>query len=267
MRLGVVGDIHWNVDPNAPPQFWHNSYEPEALERRLAEAVALFAREEVQLAVFLGDLSDLGDEASLDEVLARVPGPLAVVAGNHDGDRDALERTATRHTTTLLDRHAVTVDDVMILGIGAEAAETGRPRSRSVRPAIPDVGTLLVVASHFPLLSEAGRLAEAGLPYPGDLVDGEVVAKCVAKSQPALVLSGHVHARCTRTHGALLQLSVGALIEPPFDAAIVDVALGPPPTVHRRSHRLGPVAAFEPVFAPEEEQWEWTGTEWQARLD
>lgn len=149
----------------------------------------------MQLIVFLGDLSDLGDEATLDQVLAPAPGPLAAVAGNHDGDRAALERVATRHTTVLLDRHAVPVDSMMILGIGAEATETGRPRYRSVRPAIPDVVNLLIVASHFPLLSEASRLATAGLPHPGDLVDRDVLARRVVEVHPALVNSGHVHAR------------------------------------------------------------------------
>ena len=97
----------------------------------------------------------------------------------------------------------------------------------------------MVVASHFPILSEAYKVAAAGLPYAGDLVNrADVEARLVGDPRPKLVLSGHIHARCSTHAGPLLQLTVGALIEPPFDATIVEIdpsGLG----VHRTARRLG----------------------------
>ena len=72
------------------------------------------------------------------------------------------------------------------------------------------------------------------------------------------MLSGHIHARCSAQEGSLLQFSVGALIEPPFDATIVEIETEGP-RVRRRSRRLGEIAAIDPVFAPDEESWEWAG--------
>jgi hypothetical protein len=49
------------------------------------------------------------------------------------------------------------------------------------------------------------------------------------------------------------------VIEPPFDASIVDVD---PDGVSRTARRLGPVAVTDPVFAAEEERWRWAGDRW-----
>lgn len=265
MRLGVVSDIHWNVDTAAPPQAWHNPHEPEALDRRLGEALALFIGAEAGAVVLLGDLSDRGDEASLDCVLARTARwerPVCVVGGNHDLDRAGLARVAAAHGAALLDGETVEQEGALLTGIGVEPTGSGAPRFRSLAaPVLPTSG-LAVVASHYPLLSEAARLADAGLPYPGDLVDRDGLALFLAEAgDPVVVLSGHAHARCTQTRGPLLQLSFGALIEPPFDCAVVRLE---ETRVTRSSHRLGPIAAFEPVFAPAEESWLWTGEAWRA---
>jgi hypothetical protein len=121
---------------------------------------------------------------------------------------------------------------------------------------------LVVVASHFPLLSEASRLAAAGLQYPGDLVNrADLEDRLVADARPKVVLCGHIHARCSTYHGPLLQLTVGALIEPPFDATIVEldpVGL----SVRRTARRLGAIAAVDPVFAGDDERWQRTDGRW-----
>ena len=84
-------------------------------------------------------------------------------------------------------------------------------------------------------------------------------ARLTDDPRPKLVLSGHIHARCATTAGSLLQLTVGALIEPPFDATIVDID---PEVVSRSARRLGPVAEPDPVFAADEERWRWDGHAW-----
>jgi hypothetical protein len=120
---------------------------------------------------------------------------------------------------------------------------------------------LVVIASHFPLLSEASRVAAAGLPYAGDLVNRlDLDGRLRSDGRPKLVLSGHIHARCSTHDGPLLQFTVGALIEPPFDATLVEID---GTSVRRTARRLGEIAVTDPVFAADDELWEWTGERWE----
>jgi hypothetical protein len=78
-------------------------------------------------------------------------------------------------------------------------------------------------------------------------------------------VGGHVHARASATRGPVLQLSAGALVEPPYECALVDLDL---PwegvlAVERRSLRLlERSSAHEPVFSPEQEAWRFEGDRW-----
>jgi hypothetical protein len=49
------------------------------------------------------------------------------------------------------------------------------------------------------------------------------------------------------------------LIEPPFDATIVEIDSG---GVSRSARRLGEVGEPDPVFTPDEERWRWDGQSW-----
>ena len=122
---------------------------------------------------------------------------------------------------------------------------------------------LVVVASHFPVLSEASRVAAAGLPYAGDLVNrDDLEGRLRSDSRPTLVLSGHIHARCSTHDGSLLQFTVGAMIEPPFDATIVEIDKTTL-RVRRTARRFGEVAVTDPVFAADEELWQKSGDGWE----
>ena len=59
------------------------------------------------------------------------------------------------------------------------------------------------------------------------------------------------------------QLTVGALIEAPFDCAIVDVQGDGDVTVRRRTFTLGDAPRINPVFAPADERWRWSGDHWR----
>ena len=109
------------------------------------------------------------------------------------------------------------------------------------------------------MLSEASRVAGGGIPYAGDIVNrAELEAGLRAAGRPTVVLSGHIHVRCSTDDGTLLQFTVGALIESPFDATIVE--LDPAALeVRRTSRRLGEPAPFDPVLAPDEERRRWDG--------
>ena len=60
--------------------------------------------------------------------------------------------------------------------------------------------------------------------------------------------------------GPLLQFTVGALIEPPFDATLVEID---GPSVRRTARRLGEIAVTDPVFAADDERWQWADGRWE----
>ncbi len=99
-----------------------------------------------------------------------------------------------------------------------------------------------VLISHFPALSLATPITASGFPYPGDLIDRqELEDRLTARAAPTVVMSGHVHARAADARGCVLQLTCGAMVEPPYECAVIDVdrADGGTVTVHRQSIRLG----------------------------
>jgi hypothetical protein len=265
VRIGILSDLHCELEPAGSR--WINPYASERLDAMVDDALAWFRDADADLIVVLGDLVQFPLPRDLGHVFARLAAgasaPLAVVNGNHDlrlGDEFAAR--ARSHGISLLSEQPLAYGGVDIRGVEVESGAKP-PQYRGRADAWAAGAALDVVASHFPLLSQAERVAAAGLPYPGDLVNrGELEARIAAAPAPTLVLSGHIHARCTAAAGSLLQFTVGALIEPPFDATIVEVD-GEGSRVRRTARRLGAIATIDPVFAPEEEAWEWDGR-WQA---
>ena len=264
MRIGVLSDLHCELEPTGSR--WINVFEPERLDERLDAALGWFAEERVDLILLLGDVVQFANYADLEHALARVAAAevasVVAVGGNHDlrlGDDFAA--VARRHGIKLLHEEPLVQDGVGSTGVAVRRG-AAPPQYLGKLGARDGDTSLLVVASHFPIVSEASRLASAGLPYPGDLVNrGELESQLLEDSRPKLVLSGHIHARCSIAAGSLLQLTVGALIEPPFDATIVEID---PEGVRRTARRLGAVAETDPVFAADEERWRWAGSRWGA---
>lgn len=264
MRLGVLSDLHCELEPTGSR--WINLYEPEQLDRRTDAALEWFAEARVDLILLLGDIVQFANPGDLAHVFARLAAaevaPLATVNGNHDlrlGEQ--FVECARWHGIRLLHDEPLELEGVAVVGVGVERGPAlpqyvGRSGDRGGEDG------LVVVASHFPLLSEASRLAAAGFQYPGDLVNrAELEAELLADARPKVVLSGHIHARCSTAQGPLLQFTAGALIEPPFDATIVELdAMGP--SARRTARRLGGIAALDPVFAGDDERWRSTDDHW-----
>ena len=263
MRIGVLSDLHCELEPSGSR--WINVFEPEHLDRRVDAAFEWFAEASVELILLLGDVVQHANSGDLAHVFAHVagtaPAPLATVNGNHDL-RLGEEFAESAHERAIRLLH----DEPLELG-GVAFAGVGIGRGPAPPQYVGELGSageaeLVVVASHFPLLSEASRVAAAGLPYAGDLVNrADVERRSRAGARPTVVLSGHIHARCSAVDGTLLQLTVGALIEPPFDATIVE--LDPAGlSVRRAARRLGEIAVTDPVFAPDDEAWQWRDGGW-----
>jgi hypothetical protein len=216
--------------------------------------------------LLLGDSVQFANAGDADHVFARLAraavAPLATVNGNHDLRLgDTFDERAHAHGIRLLHRDPLELRGVALSGVGIERGPT--PPQYVGRLGGSADGAALVVASHFPVLSEASRLTAAGLPYPGDLVNRADLERALrADGRPTIVLSGHIHARCSAHDGSLLQLSVGALIEPPFDATVVELDLSGP-IVRRTARRLGDVPVTDPVFGPDEDRWHRASGGWE----
>lgn len=264
IRLGLLSDLHCELTPAGSR--WINAFEPEHLDRRVDEALAWFAEAGVDAILVLGDVIQIGDVDDLEHVLDRLAvaasAPLAAVNGNHDlRIPDEFDAAARSRGIRLLAEEPLELDALTVAGVRLRRSGPGLPFYAGAY-APPSGDGILVLASHFPLLTEAERVAGAGIPYAGDLVNRAEIADPAVAARPTIGLSGHIHARCSRADGSFLQFTVGALIEPPFDCTLLEVdATGG--RVTRTARRLGPIAAVDPVFARDEEAWSWSGQSWQ----
>ena len=269
MRLGVVSDLHLAMDP-AISAAWHNAFDFAGLPGRIDRARAVFARADLDAVVVLGDVTHAGDEASarfaLERLCAGLDAPVLVVAGNHDQmERDDRLERCLPGGCELLAADGARSFPLPLAGVAVErATEPGRTRWRD-GGGLAGHEPVSLVASHFPVISRAERFAEHGLAYPRDLSNRGELRERLAGASAVVVLSGHVHARESHAEGNLLQLSAGALVEAPYELAIVDVrAVRDAVEVRRRSERLGPRAAGrDPVLAPDAETWTFGAAGWR----
>jgi hypothetical protein len=262
VRIGVLSDLHCELEPAGSR--WINAFESEHLDRRTDAALEWFAEARVDLLVLLGDSVQFANLSDLAHVFARLAGanvaPLATVNGNHDirlGEEFAA--CAQESGIGLLYEEPVALAGIAVAGVEVSRGLAPPQYLGRYGNSAGEAG-LVVVASHFPVISEASRVAAAGLPYAGDLVNrADLESELQSDPRPKVVLSGHIHARCSTHDGTLLQFIVGALIEPPFDATLVEID---GTTERRTARRLGEIAVTDPVFADDDERWQWADDRW-----
>ena len=263
MRLGFVTDVHWTT---GQPGYlgWHNKWDFEGLPERLAATAEHLA--ETELVVLSGDISSGGDLESIAHVLRELSGvPVVAVTGNHDVDEgEGVLAAAVSDRSSLAQPAGVVHGPLRVAGVQVMADGDGYATVVGPETAAWGDG-LAVLVSHFPAISRAETFAAEGFEYPGDLRDREALLEpLAARPAPTVVLCGHIHARDSHAEGPVLQLVGGALIEAPYECAIVDVdpeGL----VVSRESHRLsGPAVKRTPVFAPEREAWRFDGLVWSS---
>lgn len=278
MRLGLISDLHWMLEPPSTASAWHGgSADFTSVLDRVRGALEHFAEQDVDLVAVAGDLVHYGDDDALAQVLeacAAASAPVLVVAGNHDLADDAqrvqraLERTGSDQITL------ASLAGAMFGGTRVAGVQVGSSdgwfgaRLRE----LPDTASFgedpVVLISHYPLLSLSSLLSENGFPYPGDLLDrAELAQRLTARAAPTIVVGGHIHARAAVAEGRVLQLSCAAMVEPPYECSVIEVQ-GPADgvlAVHRTSVRLrSGGAAREPVFSPASEQWIFQAERWRA---
>jgi 3',5'-cyclic AMP phosphodiesterase CpdA len=270
VRLGIVTDSH--ICPaGTPPGRWHNVLDYDPAEARLADAIRFLRDRDVEAVAMLGDLTNFGDEASIARavaVLAEAGVPVMIVPGNHDCELGA---AAFRAHVARLAAPGV--------AIAARTHEFGNLRVVGLTELSPDGdGTLAIadttgdawgdapvlVLSHFPLLDRRAETEAAGLKYAGGFRDTGVLRRLRAHSAPAIVLHGHLHIRDTTATDNVLQIGCAALIEPPYETTVVEIAhhdTGWRVEVEHTS--LAPSDAPLPVLTPPRASWSFAGDAWE----
>jgi predicted phosphodiesterase len=260
IRFGVLTDVHVVQDVTRQ-EAWHNPYDFAGVEDRRDRALRLFESEAADRLLLLGDLAHDGDLPSLRRGLR--PGAFAsaqlAVGGNHDGGRPTGELSrAGSQSLKLPGWRAVSHGPVRLAGLRvAHRARVGWDSSRP--PALATWGDApVLLASHFPVLSRERPLAARGLPYAGDLIDRPGLAQALlARPAPTVVACGHLHVRDSAASGSLLQLGFGAMIEPPFEATLLELAVdGGSVEVTRVAHELDEAREErDPRLVPARETW------------
>ena len=229
MRLAIVNDIH-SAPPGRPNGFWNGPVRFDRALPRLDAALEWLTGSEPDLLVVLGDLTEDGDDSSLLPVLERVEGvlplPALVLGGNHDGA--LLEKMpappAQEHAGITL--------------VVATLRHQGGMEFSAELPDLPEQG-LVVLLTHFPIVSRAESFAERDLRYAGDLVNGgELAHRLLAREAPTVVVCGHLHAGDVFTEGGLLQIVLPPLVEGDGATTLLDVAAEPAPEVTFAIHTL-----------------------------
>lgn len=245
---------------------------------RYREALALLVAAGAVAIVVLGDLAQEGDDASLEEgvrLAATVGAPVWVVPGNHDANArpDALAAAVARVGTDIVrvapPTGVMLGDGVRLTGLADLARD--RPDEDAFRTAAPlpvaawgDDFVLLLM--HYPALSLAARAAGAGLKYAGDLADrAAVAASLLRRAAPTVAVHGHLHLRDATAAGALLQLACAAIVEPPFEVTVLDIAdRDGHPVVRRESVAVAPSPDVRlPILTPPEESWMFEAGAWR----
>jgi DNA repair exonuclease SbcCD nuclease subunit len=274
-RFGVVSDLHWRTGPPSTSTAWHGEGEFEHVLVRLRQALEYFAAHDVEAVLVAGDLADRGDRESIGQVLEacqEASAPVLVVAGNHDMAGDPLRLERVRETLGLSGVASARCEGIVV-GVriaGVHVGQTDRcleARLRELPQTVAWDREPVVLLSHYPALSLSSSLSARGLRYPGDLLDRQQLADLlIVRPAPTIVVSGHLHARAASTFGPVLQLSSGAMVEPPYECSVIDIDASDDDglAVRRECIRLAGrrPESREPVLSPAQQEWRFDGSEW-----
>lgn len=230
MKLGIIADPHVSLDGGEAS--WHNPYRLTDAHDRLDAALADPLLADAQVLALLGDLAHFGDRESIRRcidavVKARGDRPAVLLSGNHDvlqpgvtlaGEMDEFTGAFDPSTLFAAAGFGLHVHDVTAL-----TDRSVYPFDVTARSVVSDGPNGHVVLTHFPLLSLRRRAREAELLYSGHLSDLAPPVAPLPTDAPSVVLSGHLHLRGVAYEGDVLQLAFAALVEPPYELAVVDL--------------------------------------------
>ena len=110
--------------------------------------------------------------------------------------------------------------------------------------------------THFPILTLEERCREADLLYAAHLDYLAPPPELMpAASGPVIVLSGHLHLRAVTTEANVLQLVFAALVEPPYEVAVVDIDVDGASLTYECASVVEPDAERLPILDPPSGRW------------
>jgi hypothetical protein len=275
LRLGVIADPHLALE-RVEDAGWHNPYRLADAHERLDAALAHRLLDGVDVIVVLGDLAHFGDRTSLRyavDAAANGDRPAVLLSGNHDvlttGVRleDEVRARGAGHVLSPLASipEAPAVKAFLAAGAGLAVHEVTELTDRRAQPFDVDGRRLShadpatnvdVWLTHFPLLTLEDRCRDAQLLYAAHLdYLAPPPAVLPAAVGPVVVLSGHLHLRAITHDANVLQLAFAALVEPPYEVAVVDIDVDAASVSYRCESVTEPDAARLPVLDPPTGRW------------
>ena len=174
MRLGVIADAHLSP-PGTRVSAFHTGYESPYTAAAYRLALRRCAKEDVDGVVLLGDLSQAGDDKSLEtgvRLAAEVGRRAWIVPGNHDCFEriDALEavvrRVAADNIRLVSSAGEVIEGELRVAGLCITSGSGGyKARSNGGRGAEDWGDEPAVWLSHYPMVSFAEEVTQASLIY------------------------------------------------------------------------------------------------------
>jgi hypothetical protein len=275
VRLGVIADPHLALE-RVEDAGWHNPYRLADAHERLDVALAHPLLDGVDVIAVLGDLAHFGDRTSVRYVVDAVANggrPAVLLSGNHDvltpGVRleDEVRARAASHVLSPLAStpDAPAVKAFLAAGAGLAVHEVTAMTDRRAQPfdvdgrrlAHADPATNVDVwLTHFPLLTLEARCRNAKLLYSAHLDYLAPPPPVVPTSAgPVVVLSGHLHLRAITHEANVLQLAFAALVEAPYEIAVVDIDVEGASVSYRCESVRPPDAERLPVLDPPAGRW------------
>jgi hypothetical protein len=275
LRLGVIADPHVALERVEAAE-WHNPFRLGDAHDRLDAALAHPLVDGTDVVVVLGDLAHFGDRISVRRVVEAVASgerPAVLLSGNHDvltpGVRledEVVDRGAALVVSPLAcEAEAPAVKAFEAAGAGLAVHEVTSESARRLRPfdvmgrrladADP-VGGLDVLLTHFPVLTFEDRCRDARLLYSGHLdILAPPPSVLPTAGRPTVVLSGHLHLRGTATEASVLQIVFAALVEPPYEVAVVEIDAEAQSAAYQCASVVEPDAERLPVLDAPSGRW------------
>lgn len=265
MRIAVVADPHVALDVREAAA-WHNPYRLDDAHERLARAWAHPLLADADVVALLGDLAHFGDEASMRcavEIAGGNERPALLLSGNHDVLEPGVR---LRDMVGAHQASSAAVAALVASGMELELHDVVELTARDVQPFDVEVrtfgeGASRLVLTHFPVGNGLEpRCSEAGLLYSAHLSQLAQLPFEI-DTRPTVALSGHLHVRGVSVEGPLLQLAFAALVEPPYEVAIVDIDPGPVVS-YRCASVIPPDGHVDPTLDPAQGRFAWADGAW-----
>lgn len=248
MTIAVLNDLHVGGPEGGGFQNPFLTADTTAIIKPTVDAIN---RSAPDLVLIPGDLTQdaTGDQlATVHRCLSDLDAPFLTCKGNHD--RETPEAAARFDAT--FGKHAppgvtpgtdIGLSDAVAILILESSWTKDDERYTPANPplAIVDDGLvaaaladldalrpdLLLVTSHYPLVSQAAYVASVGGDYAGHVVDGEqLLSDLTSRARAVVCFSGHNHHHHVMTGERWLQCGTGALAEYPAEYRIIAISDG-----------------------------------------